>query len=153
MVQAIPDNYPQLAPYLSVAGAAEAIDWYVKVFDAKERGRMAGPDGKIGHAELEFGRGLLMLADEYPEMNIVGPKTIGGTGMTLNFYCEDVDAVYKTAIDNGAESLREPTDEFYGDRSAQFLDPYGHRWNVSTHVEDVSPEEMERRAKEAMAGG
>jgi PhnB protein len=148
----IPDEYPQVTPYLHVDGAAAAIDFYVEVFQATERGRMPGPDGKIGHAELEIGRGVVMLADEYPEMDIRGPQSTGGSPVTIHVYVEDVDATFDRAVAAGAKALRPVENQFYGDRSGQFQDPFGHRWNVATHVEDVSPEEMARRAAE-VAGG
>lgn len=151
-VKPIPDGYPQVSPYLCVDGAAEAIDFYTTVFDATERARMAAPEGKIGHAELKIGDSVLMLADEYPEMGIRSPKAIGGTPVTISVYVEDVDAVYDRALKAGAKSVRPVEDEFYGDRQGQFEDPFGHRWSVATHVEDVSPEEMSRRAAEAMGG-
>jgi PhnB protein len=151
-VKPIPDGYPQVSPYLCVDGAAEAIDFYTKVFDATERARMPAPEGKIGHAELKIGDSVLMLSDEYPEMGIRSPKAIGGTPVTISVYVEDVDAVYDRALKAGAKSLRPVEDEFYGDRQGQFEDPFGHRWSVATHVEDVSPEEMSRRAAEAMGG-
>jgi PhnB protein len=110
---------------------------------------MAEPDGRIGHAELQFGDSVLMLADEHPEIDFVGPKAIGGTPVTLNLYVEDVDKVFEVALQEGATSLRAVEDQFYGERSGSFEDPFGHRWNVATHTEDVSPEEMARRAAEA----
>jgi PhnB protein len=148
----IPDGYPQITPYLCVDGAAEAIGFYGKVFGATERMRMPSPGGRIGHAELEIGDGLIMLSDEHPEMGVVGPKTIGGTPVTISIYVEDVDGVFERAVAAGATELRTLKDEFYGDRSGRFEDPFGHRWSVATHVEDVPPEEMEKRAAEAMAG-
>lgn len=148
----IPDTYPQVTPYLCVDGAADAIAFYEQVLGAKERMRLAGPDAKIGHAELEIGNGLVMLSDEYADMEMFGPKAIGGTAVTIAVYVEDVDATFKTAIDAGATSLREPEDRFYGDRAGQFLDPWGHRWNVQTHVEDVAPDEIMRRASEYSEG-
>lgn len=150
-VEPIPSGYPRLSPYLAVDNAAKAIDFYVDVLGATERMRMAGPDGKIGHAEVTFGENaVLMLSDEWPDMDIRGPRSIGGTPVTISVYVPDVDATYTRAVAAGATSLREPADQFYGDRSAQFLDPFGHRWNVMTHIEDVSAEEMERRVAEAM---
>src|SRR6266540_2035798 len=119
---------------------------------ATERGRMGGPDGKIGHAELAIGDSVIMLADEHPDMAYLGPKSIGGTSVTIHVYVEDSDATFDTAVKAGAKSLRPVEDQFYGDRSGQFEDPFGHRWNVSTHIEDVPPEEMAKRAA-AMAGG
>jgi PhnB protein len=149
-VKPIPDGYPQITPYLCVDGASAAIDFYTKVFGAKERMRMPGPDGKLGHAELELGKGVIMLADEYPDMNFRSPKSIGGSPVTIHTYVDDADAVFERALNEGATSLREVADQFYGDRSGQFEDPFGHRWNVATHVEDVPPDEMEKRAAEAM---
>jgi PhnB protein len=150
-VKAIPDGYPQVTPYLCVDGAAAAIDFYGRVFGATERMRMGGPDGKVGHAELAIGSGLVMLADEFPEMGQQSPRGLGGTPVTVSLYVDDVDAVFARALEAGATEVRAVTDQFYGDRAGQFEDPWGHRWSVATHVEDVSPEEMARRA-EAMAG-
>jgi PhnB protein len=144
-VQAIPSAYPGVTPYLSVDGAAAAIEFYKTVFGATERMRMDMPGGKLGHAEIEIGGGLVMLADEYPEMGFVGPRRIGGTPVTLHLYVEDVDAVVARAAQAGAKVLRPPEDQFYGDRLAQLEDPFGHVWNVATHVEDVSAEEMTAR--------
>jgi PhnB protein len=115
--------------------------------------RMSGPDGRVGHAELEVGDSLFMLADEYPEMGIRSPKSIGGTPVTLAVYVDDVDQVFDRAVSEGAIPLRPVADQFYGDRSGQFLDPFGHRWSVATHIEDVPADEMNRRAAQAMAGG
>ncbi len=145
-VKPIPDGYPQVSPYLSVDDAGAAIDFYSSVLGAKERMRMADPDGRIAHAELQLGDSVIMLADEYPDIGIRGPKAIGGSPVTLSVYVEDVDAVFDRALAAGAKSLRPPKNEFYGDRSGQFEDPFGHRWSVASHVEDVSPEEMERRS-------
>jgi PhnB protein len=149
-VKPIPDGYPQVTPYLSVDGAGDAIAFYQQVLGAIERMRMPGPDGRIGHAELQLGDSLIMLADEYPEMGIRGPKAIGGTPVTISVYVEDVDAVFDRALAAGATVVRPVRDEFYGDRTGQFEDPFGHRWSVATHVEDVAPEEMTKRAAEAM---
>jgi PhnB protein len=152
-VQPIPDHYPRVTPYLHVDGAAEAIDFYDRVLGAKQRGdRMVGPDGKVGHAELELGGSVIMIADEAPAFGALGPRTVGGTPITIHVYVEDVDSVYKAAIDAGATEIRAVEDQFYGDRSGQFEDPFGHRWNIATHVEDVPPEEMGERAAKAMAG-
>ncbi|MDQ4126049.1 MAG: VOC family protein [Actinomycetota bacterium] len=139
-------------PYLHVDGAAEAIKFYEDVFGAAERMRMPDPNGKIGHAELQLGDGVIMLADEYPDMGIRGPAAYGGSPVTISVYVEDVDEVFQKAIDAGAKTIQELTNQFYGDRSGQFEDPWGHRWSVAQHVEDVSPEEMQRRAAEAMGG-
>ena len=151
-VKPIPDGYPQVTPYLCVDGAKAAIEFYSKVLGATERMHMPGPDGKIGHAELELGDSLIMLADEYPEMGIRGPKAVGGTPVTISIYVEDADAVFDAAVAAGATSLRPVENQFYGDRIGQFEDPFGHRWSVATHVEDVPPDEMEKRAAEAMSG-
>lgn len=149
-VKPIPDGYPRVTPYLCVDGAEAAIEFYSSVLGAQERMRMPGPDGKIGHAELSLGDSIIMLADEAPQMGAVSPKTVGGTPVTISVYVEDVDAVFDAAVDAGATSVQDVTDQFYGDRSGQFEDPFGHRWNVATHVEDVAPEEMERRMAEMM---
>ena len=145
-VKAIPDGYPQLTPYICVDRAAEAIEFYKNVFGMKERMRMPAPGGKIGHAELQIGSSVQMLSDEHPEFGAVSPRTLGGTPATLSLYVEDVDGVFRKAIAAGAREVRPVRDEFYGDRSGQLEDPFGHKWNVATHVEDVSPEEMQRRA-------
>ncbi len=149
-VQPIPEGYQRVTPYLCVDGAAAAIDFYVAVLGAAERMRMPAPDGRIGHAELELGNSVVMIADEAPEIGFRSPKAVGGTPVTLHVYVEDVDAVFATALSLGATELSAVKDQFYGDRTGQFEDPYGHRWNVATHVEDVSPEEMEKRGREAM---
>ncbi len=152
MVDAIPDQYPRVMPYLHVDGAADAIRFYEEVFGATERMRMPDPGGKIGHAELQLGDSVIMLADEYPEMGIRGPSAFGGSPVTISVYVEDVDEAFAKALELGAKPVRDVENQFYGDRSGQFEDPFGHRWSVATHVEDVSPEEMQRRATEAMGG-
>lgn len=153
MVNPIPEGYPRLMPYLIVGDGAAAIDFYTAVLGAEERMRMDGPDGRIGHAELQLGDSLIMLADEHPEIGAVGPRTVGGTPVTLHVYVEDVDAVFARAIEAGATERRPVEDKFYGDRSGGFEDPFGHRWDVASHVEDVSPEEMSKRAAEAGVTG
>jgi PhnB protein len=145
-VKPIPDDYPRISAYLTVDGAAAAITFYGEVLGAAERGRMAGPDGKIGHAELTLGDSLIMLSDPYPEMGVRGPKDIGGTPVTLSVYVDDVDDVFARAIKAGATELRPVQNQFYGDRSGQFLDPFGHRWSVASRIENLSPEEMQQRA-------
>lgn len=150
-VKPIPEGYPRVTPYLCVDGAAAAIGFYQKVLGAEERMRMAAPDGKVGHSELTIGDSVIMLSDEYPEMDAVGPRSVGGTPVTLSVYVEDADATFELALAEGAEELRPVETHFYGDRGGTFEDPFGHRWNVSTHVEDVPPEEMEKRAAEMMA--
>ena len=151
-VQPIPEGYPQVIPYLCIQGATKAIDFYSNVFGFEEIVRMGGPDGKIGHAEMKLGDSVIMLSDEVDEMGNKSPQTIGGSPVTVCLYVEDVDTTFKKAIDNGAKEVTPLENQFYGDRSGQFEDPFGHRWNVSTHVEDVSPEEMEKRMAEMMGG-
>ena len=153
MAKAIPDDYPRVTPYLYIDGASAAIDFYRSVLGASERMRMSGPDGKIGHAELDVGDSVIMLADSNPDMDVRSPKSIGGTPVALHVYVEDADGVFERAMQAGARQLRPVEDQFYGDRSGQFEDPFGHRWNVATHVEDVSPDEMAKRAAAAMAAG
>jgi len=143
-----PDTYPTVTPALSVDGAADAIAFYMQIFGATERVRFSAPDGKVAHCELQIGDSVVMVADEYPEMDFVGPHTVGGTPVVLSVYVDDVDAVFAAALAAGAKSIRPPKDQFYGDRSGQFEDTWGHRWSIATHVEDVSAEEMQRRAAE-----
>lgn len=149
-VQPIPEGYPRVTPVLLVDGGADAIAFYVDVFGATERLRMPAPDGKVGHAELELGDSLLMVADEQPDMGMPGPRAVGGTPVQLHVYVEDADAVYDRAVQRGATALQAVEEQFYGDRSGRFEDPFGHCWSVATHVEDVSDEEMRRRAAEWM---
>ena len=148
----IPEGYHVITPYLAVAGAARAIDFYKNAFGAKERMRMESGPGKIGHAELEIGDSVVMLADEHPEMEFLGPKTRGGTPVTLHMYVKDVDAVFAQAVKAGATPSRPVKDEFYGDRSGTVVDPFGHVWHLSTHKEDLTDEEIGRRM-EAMKKG
>jgi PhnB protein len=142
----IPEGYHRLTPYLIVDGAAKALDFYTRVFGARELMRMPGPGGKVGHAEIRIGDSVIMLADEHPEMGARGPRKFGGSPVSLMLYVEDVDATVKTAVAAGAKLLRPVEDKFYGDRSGTIEDPFGHQWHVSTHVEDVPPDEVERRA-------
>jgi PhnB protein len=151
MVEPIPEGYPRVTPYLIVDGADAAIDFYKSVLGASERMRMGGEGGKVGHAELEIGNSVVMLADEHPEMDARGPKSVGGTPVGLHVYVEDVDAVFDRATQAGAKTLSAVEDKFYGDRMGSFEDPFGHRWHVATHVEDVAPEEMSKRMAEAQA--
>jgi len=145
-VKPIPDNFPRVTPYLAIDGVADAIEFYKKIFGATERFRMPGPGGRIGHAEIQLGDSVLMMADTSPEMNFVDPKKLGNSPVNLVVYVEDVDKTFKDAIKAGAKETQPLEDKFYGDRAGQFDDPWGHRWNVMSHVEDVSPEEMEKRA-------
>jgi len=151
-VKPIPDGYPQVTPYLCVDGAAAAIEFYENAFGATERMRMPSPGGKVGHAELQLGESIIMLSDEHPEMGVLSPKSIGGSPVTISVYVEDVDAVFDAAVAAGAIAVRAVEDQFYGDRSGQLEDPFGHRWSVASHVEDVPPEEMEKRMAEFMGG-
>jgi PhnB protein len=153
MAKVIPDDYPRVTPYLYIDGASTAIDFYCSVLGATERMRMPGPDGKIGHAELEIGDSVIMLADANPDIDVRSPKSIGGTPIALHVYVDDVDSVFGQAMEAGAKQLRPVENQFYGDRSGQFEDPFGHRWNVATHVEDIPPDEMAKRAAAAMASG
>src|SRR5947207_10142337 len=121
-VKPIPDNYPRVVPYLTVAGGADAIDFYVKVLGATERGRMPAPGGKVGHAELEIGDSLIMLADEFPDMGVKSPSSFGGSPVTISLYVEDVDDVFDRAVSEGAKEIRPVENQFYGDRSGQFED-------------------------------
>jgi len=144
-VKSIPEGYHSLTPYLIIKGAAAAIDFYKKNFDAQEIMRIPQPDGRIGHAELMMGDSPIMLADEFPEMNRLGPKTLGNTPVGLMLYVDDADAIFNRAVAAGAKVEKPMADQFYGDRNGTLLDPFGHQWTIATHKEDVSPEEMERR--------
>jgi PhnB protein len=142
----VPEGYHTATPYLIVDGAATALDFYKRVFGATERMRMPGPGGKVGHAEINIGDSVIMLADEHPEMGARGPRAYGGAAVSLHLYVPDVDATVKKAVVAGATLLRPVEDKFYGDRMGTIEDPFGHHWHVSTHQEDVPPDEMARRA-------
>ena len=150
-VQPIPDGYHTVSPYLAVEDAATAIDYYKKAFGAKERMRMEAPGGKIGHAELEIGDSIVMLADPFPQASTKPPHELGGTSAGVFLYVEDVDQVVKRAVEAGATVTMEVADQFWGDRFGTVTDPFGHVWSVATHIEDVPPAEMAERAKAAMA--
>ena len=150
-VQPVPEGYHTLTPYLAVDDAAKAIEYYARAFGAKERVRMDAPDGKIGHAELEIGDSLVMLSDPFPQASTRSPSDLGGTSASVFMYVEDVDAVVKKAVAEGATITNEVEDQFWGDRFGTITDPFGHVWAIATHVEDVPPEEMAERAKAAMA--
>lgn len=152
-VKPIPEGYHSVTPYLIVRGGAEAIEFYKKAFGAVELFRMPAPDGKIGHAEIKIGDSPIMLADEYSEMGYQGPQSLGGSAVSLLIYVEDVDAVFSQAVETGATVKEALQDKFYGDRMGTVIDPFGHIWHLGTHKEDVSPEEMERRAKAAHGSG
>jgi PhnB protein len=147
----IPEGYHSVTPYLIVTGAASAIEFYKHAFGAKELMRIPHPDGRVGHAELQIGDSRVMLADEFPEMGVRSPMTLGGTPVGIQLYVDDVDAVTTRALAAGAKTLRPVKDQFYGDRSGTLSDPFGHQWTISTHKEDVSLEEMQRRAAAAAA--
>jgi len=152
-VKPVPEGYHTATPYLIVNGAAQAIEYYKKAFGATELFRFPAPGGKIGHAEIKIGDSPIMLADEHPEMGYKGPKALGGSAVSVMLYVNDVDKTFKQAISSGGTSKRDVKDEFYGDRSGTLEDPFGHVWHVATHKEDVTMEEMERRAKAAHGGG
>jgi PhnB protein len=144
-VKPIPQGYHSITPYLIIKGAAAAIDFYKRALGAVEVARMVQPDGRVGHAELRFGDSFIMLADEFPEMNIVSPKTLGNTPVGILLYVQDADAVFTRAVSLGALVEKPMADQFYGDRNGTLIDPFGHKWTIATHKEDVSPEEMKRR--------
>jgi PhnB protein len=151
-VKPIPAGYHTATPYLIIEGAAEAIEFYKKAFGATELFRFPAPEGKIGHAEIKIGDSPIMLADAYPDMGYNGPKSLGGSPVSLMIYVEDVDTVFNQAVAAGATVKEAVSDKFYGDRIGTVVDPFGHIWHVSTHKEDVSIEEMQRRAQ-AMGTG
>jgi PhnB protein len=141
-VNPIPADYPRVVPYLSIDGAAKAIDFYRDVLGAEEKVRMDGPDGKVGHAELGIGDSVVMLADVFPDMGGPSPTALGGSPVTLMVYVENVDDVFAKAMAAGSKEIAPVQDQFYGDRSGQFEDPFGHRWNVDQHVRDVPHDEV-----------
>jgi PhnB protein len=150
-VKPIPEGYHTVTPYLVLTGAAKAIDFYKKVFDATEVMRFPSPGGKIGHAEIRIGDSTVMLADDNPEMGYKAPKAFGGSPISLLVYVPDVDKTVDRAVAAGAKVTRPVADQFYGDRTGGLEDPFGHQWYVATHIEDVSPEEMKKRSEAMMA--
>jgi PhnB protein len=146
-VKAIPEGWHSLTAYISVKGAIDAIEFYKNVFGAKETGRLSMPDGSIGHAELEIGDSKIMIAEENEQWGNLSPQTIGGTPVSLCLYVEDVDAVFAKALQAGATVTgeMEVKDQFYGDRTGSITDPFGHKWSIMTHIEDVSFGEMQKR--------
>jgi PhnB protein len=150
-VQPVPDGYHTVTPYLIVDGAAAAVEYYRKAFGASELLRMPDPQGRIGHAEIRIGDSVIMLADARHEMGYRGPRTLGGTSVSILLYLADVDAAFERAISAGGKALRPVADQFYGDRMGTLEDPFGHVWTLGTHIEDVSPEEMKRRMAAAHA--
>jgi PhnB protein len=144
-VTPIPDGYSSVTPYLIVRGAAKALDYYKMAFGATELMRFEGPDGRIGHAEIQIGTARLMLADEFPEMGHKSPQSLGGSGTSLMLYVDQVDATFERAVAGGGTVTKPVENQFYGDRSGSLTDPFGHVWTIATHVEEVSEEEMRRR--------
>ena len=151
MADAIPKGYRTVTPYLSVDDARGAIDFYARAFGAEEFEKMEAPNGSIAHASVKIGDSLVMLSDPFPMSNAKPPKEIGGTSVVIFLYVEDVDAAFQRAVDAGATATVPPEDMFWGDRFAQVGDPFGHYWQIATHVEDVSDEEIAERAKQAMS--
>ena len=149
MAKPIPEGYNTVTPYLIIDGAADAIEYYKKAFGATELFRFPAPDGKIGHAEIKMGDSPIMLADPYPGMGYNGPKSLGGSPVSLMIYVDDVDTVFNRAVKAGASVKEAVSDKFYGDRLGTLVDPFGHIWHVSTHKEDMSFEEMQQRARAA----
>jgi PhnB protein len=147
----IPEGYSALTTYLVVDDAAKAIEYYKQAFGAEEQVRMHGPDGKVGHAELQIGDSKLMLSDPFPQSSTKPPKELGGTSASVFMYVEDVDAVVEKAVDEGATLSMEVADQFWGDRFGTVTDPFGHVWSIATHIEDLTPEEIEERSKAAFA--
>ena len=152
-VKPVPEGYHTVTPYLIVSGAAEAIEFYKKAFGATETMRYPGPNGCIMHAEIRIGDSAIMLADEFPEMGIRSPKSLGGAGVSIALYVENVDQWFERAVAAGSSILRPLQNQFYGDRSGTITDPYGHCWTIASHVEDVPEEEMNRRFEEMMKQG
>jgi len=141
----IPAGFERATPYLCCKGAARAIEFYTTAFGAKETMRLAEKDGRIGHAELRIGEAAIMLSDEYPDMGVLSPATLGGSPVSIHLYVDDVDALFQRAVAAGARASKPPSDQFYGDRSASLEDPFGHKWMFATHIEEVTPDEMQRR--------
>ena len=147
-IKSIPNGYHSVTPYLIVKGAADAMKFYKRAFGAEEIMRMAGPDGKIGHAEMRIGDSVIMLADEHAGHR--GPQSLGGAAVSLLVYVDHVDKIFKQALASGAKETQPLKDQFYGDRSGTLHDPFGHQWTLATHIEDVAPEELRRRAEKSM---
>jgi PhnB protein len=149
-VKPVPDGYHTVTPYLIVKDAARALEFYKHAFGATEVMRMADPKGRVGHAEIRIGDSPIMLADEFPEIGARSPQTIGGSPVSILLYVEDVDALFRQALAAGGKEQRPIKDQFYGDRSGTLVDPFGHVWHIATHKEDLSREEMDRRAAAAV---
>ena len=151
-VKRVREGYHTLTPYLAVDDARKAIEFYKRAFGATERGVMTGPNDMIAHAELEIGDSLIMLSDPFPQASVKPPKEVGGTTQAVFVYVEDVDEVVQQAVDAGATVTMPVEDQFWGDRYGKVADPFGHEWQIATHVEDLSPDEIAKRGEEAMAG-
>jgi PhnB protein len=145
-VRPIPEGYHAVTPYLCIQAAASAIEFYKLAFRAREVMRLGAPGGKIGHAEIAIGDSRIMLADEFPEINFRSPRAIGGSPVHIHLYVDDVDSTFTQAVSAGAKMLKPVADQFYGDRSGTLEDPFGHVWHVATHKEDLSAEEIQKRA-------
>ena len=150
-VKPIPDGHRTVTPYLAIKNAAKALAFYKEAFGASESYKLMMPDGRLGHAEIRLGDSIIMLADEFPEFGGKSPETLGGSPVSIHLYVEDVDAFFKRALAAGARERKPVMDQFYGDRSGELEDPFGHLWWVATHKEDVSPEEMQRRVQAMFA--
>ena len=144
----IPEGYHSVTPYLYVRGAAQALEFFKRAFNATELFRMPMPDGRLGHSEFRIGDSILMMADELPDSGVKGPQTLGGTSIGIALYVEDCDALFRRAVEAGAKVERPLADQFYGDRSGTVIDPFGHKWTIATHIEDVTPAEMDQRMKQ-----
>ena len=151
-VRPVPEGYRTITPSLTIHDCARAIEFYKEAFGAVERSRFEGPGGKVWHAEIMIGDSIVMLNDEFPDYGSLAPTTIGGTSVALWAYVEDVDEAYARAVKAGAEADMEPDDMFWGDRMCALRDPFGHKWTIATHVEDVGPEDMKRRQEAMMKG-
>ncbi|MDB4937341.1 MAG: Glyoxalase/bleomycin resistance protein/dioxygenase [Labilithrix sp.] len=151
IVKPIPEGYATCTPYIYVRGGDAAIEFYKKAFGATERFRMPMPGGRLGHAEIQLGNSIVMMADEMPEMGVKAPPTLGGSPVSFLLYVEDVDKAFARAVGAGAKSVQPVENKFYGDRMGTVEDPFGHKWSLATHVEDVSPEEMNKRMEKEMA--
>ncbi len=150
-VKPVPEGYQALSPYLVVKGAPQAIAFYAKAFGAKELYRLCEPGGKVGHSEIDVMGSRVMIADEYPDFGALSPVSLGGSPVAIHLYVDDVDKVVARALESGATLLRAVKDEFYGDRTGTISDPFGHKWHISSRIENVSPEEMQKRMAAAFA--